>query len=122
MKLSVVAGCVCALIVATTVVVALISPRMNSTTAAVKNMATPASDGHPPISPAGPYPKAVVDETDYDFGRMEVGEEQSHAYTIRNEGEAPLLIKEGPKTCQCTVSQVETGEVAPGAAARVTLT
>jgi hypothetical protein len=87
----------------------------------VKNIATP-DDGHPPISPTAPYPKAVVDDTDYDFGRMEVGEEQSHVFTIRNEGQAPLVIVKGPTTCQCTISDVETGTKAPGESAKVTLT
>ena len=66
------------------------------------------------------FGSAVVDETDYDFGRMEVGEEQSHVFTIRNEGEAPLVIVKGPTTCQCTISDVETGTKAPGESAKVT--
>src|SRR5258707_1379935 len=57
------------------------------------------------ISPTGPYPKAVV-EANYDFGRMEVGEERSHVYTIRNEGEAVLKIVNVGTTCQCTVSDM----------------
>jgi hypothetical protein len=122
MRLSVVAGCLCALIVSTIVVVALVSPRMTSTVAAVSNAVKPVDDGHPPISPTGPYPKAVVDETDYDFGRMEVGEEQSHVFTIRNEGEAPLVIVKGKTTCQCTISEVESGAKAPGESVKVTLT
>jgi hypothetical protein len=123
MRLSVVAGCLCALIASTIVVIALVSPRMTSTVAAVHDIAKPAADeGYPPISPTGPHPKAVVDETDYDFGRMEVGEEQSHVFTIRNEGEAPLIIFKGPTTCQCTISDVESGAKAPGESAQVTLT
>src|SRR5579872_1375994 len=76
------------------------------------------------ISPTGPYPKAVVN-ADFDFGRMEVGEERSHVYTIRNEGEAPLLIENGGTTCQCTVSdmkQGETREVLPGNSVDIKLT
>ncbi len=122
MRLSVVAGCLCALIVSTIVVIALVSPRMMSTVAAVSKAVTPVDDGYPAIAPTGPYPKAVVDETDYDFGRMEVGEERSHVFTIRNEGEAPLELAKGPTTCQCTISDVEAGAKAPGESAKITLT
>ena len=76
------------------------------------------------IPPTGPYPKAVV-EADYDFGRMEVGEEQSHVYTIHNEGEASLVIQNDGTTCQCTVSDIEKGEtreVAPGKSIDIKLT
>ena len=76
------------------------------------------------ISPTGPYPKAVV-EADYDFGRMEVGEEQSHVYTIHNAGDAPLTIENGGTTCQCTVSDMKQGEtrqVAPGESVDIKLT
>jgi hypothetical protein len=52
---------------------------------------------------------------------MEVGEERVHEFTIRNEGEAPLIIKQGPTTCQCTVSNLETGELAVGQSAKITL-
>ncbi len=77
-----------------------------------------------PISPTGPYPKAVVD-ADFNFGRMEVGEEREHVFTIRNEGEAPLLFKNDGTTCQCTVSDMEKGEtreLAPGESFDIKLT
>jgi hypothetical protein len=76
------------------------------------------------ISRTGPHPKAVVDEN-YEFGRMEVGEERSHVYTIRNEGEAPLVIQNDGTTCQCTVSDMQEGEtrsVAPGGSVDIKLT
>jgi len=76
------------------------------------------------IAPHGPYPKVVVD-AEFDFGRMEVGEERSHVFTIRNEGAAPLVIENAGTTCQCTVSdmkQGETREIAPGKSFDVKLT
>jgi hypothetical protein len=63
----------------------------------------------------------VLDETEYEFGRMEVGEVRTHAFTIRNEGEAPLLLRKGPTTCQCTLSELEAGELAAGQSAKITL-
>ena len=77
-----------------------------------------------PISRSGPQPKAVFDG-DYDFGRMEVGEERAHVYTIHNEGQAPLTIENGGTTCQCTVSDMKTGEtrtIAPGESFDIKLT
>jgi len=82
------------------------------------------STGGLPIAPQGPYPKVVVD-TEFDFGRMEVGEKRSHAFTFRNEGEAPLIIKNNGTTCQCTVGEMElneTREIAPGQSHSVKLT
>lgn len=75
----------------------------------------------PEISPTGPYPKAVCDNTDHYFGVLELGEKGSHTFEIRNEGEAPLVIKQGETSCKCTVGNVSEGAVAPGEVATVTL-
>lgn len=74
------------------------------------------------ISKTGPWPKATLDRVEFDFGRVEVGEEGKHDFVIKNDGEAPLKVKKGPTTCQCTVSEVKEGEIAPGASVTVTLT
>jgi hypothetical protein len=121
MKLGAIIGGLLALIVSTAAVVAIMSPRVTATRQLVTNITKPVDDGHPSVSPTAPWPKAFMDETEYDFGRMEVGEEQFHEFIIENRGDAPLIIKQGPSTCQCTVSQLETGELAPGASAKVTL-
>lgn len=102
-------------------VVTLIAPRPGAPSQIFVAPAKTASEA-PPISPTGPYPKVEVSETVFKFGRMDVGDERSHAFTIRNTGEAPLVLKQGPTTCQCTVSNVEKGELAPGESATVTLT
>src|SRR5262245_45002377 len=80
---------------------------------------TKANDVMPPLSETGPYPKTVVDRTEFDFGRMEVGDAQSHEFTIRNEGEAPLILKKGPTTCLCTISDIPNNRVDPGKSATV---
>jgi hypothetical protein len=125
MRVGVVIAGVCAVILSTYFVVALLSPpkpvveakRDVPETAIVPT----AGDDFPPLAKAPPYPRAVVDEKEHDFGRMEVAEEKSHAFTIRNDGEAPLLLVKGPTTCQCTVSDLETGELAVGKSAKITL-
>jgi len=119
MRLGVALAGVFAVIVSTYFVVSLLSPRPFSE-GPIYKLQNP-EEGAPEVALSGPQPKAVIDETEYDFGRMEVGEEREHVFMIRNEGEAPLKIKKGKTTCQCTVSDVETGELAVGASAKITL-
>src|SRR5579859_1602904 len=84
-------------------VVVLVAPRpLTSETAHRRAQAE--EDSAPPVATSGPQPKAVIDQTEFDFGRMEVGEERQHEFTISNEGQAPLVLKKGKTTCQCTIS------------------
>src|SRR5437763_1183339 len=62
MKLSVVAGCVCALIVSMIVVVVLTSPRMTSTAAAAKNWEAPDVQEGAPTQISGAILSPVVDQ------------------------------------------------------------
>lgn len=75
----------------------------------------------PAIASQGPYPKAVFAETEHAFGRMEVGQEDSHDFVIKNEGEAELEIAKGSTTCQCTISEVGDNRIPPGGTATITL-
>lgn len=75
-----------------------------------------AHEAEPPpvISKEGPYPKAVIAETRFDFGSMARDEQRKHTFTIKNEGEAPLLLTRGATNCKCTISSLSQSEVAPG--------
>jgi len=75
----------------------------------------------PEVSEKGPWPKAVVDQTEFEFGRMEVGEEMTHEFKIRNDGQAPLELAKGNTTCQCTISELENNLIPPGGEASITL-
>ncbi len=75
-----------------------------------------------PEDTVAPFPEAVADVIQHDFGVMEVGEKGTHVFTIRNVGEDVLRLKAGPSTCKCTVGGLEDSEVAPGGSAPVTLT
>ncbi|RPI77046.1 MAG: DUF1573 domain-containing protein [Planctomycetaceae bacterium] len=75
----------------------------------------------PKVSETPPWPKAVLDRTEFDFGRMEVGEELEHDFVIRNEGEADLELVQGDTTCQCTISQLEGDRIPAGQSAKITL-
>jgi len=73
----------------------------------------------------GPQPKAVIDEPEFEFGRMLVGAERTHDFVIRNEGEALLTVEFGETTCQCTYSNMKKGdklEIQPHESGKVTLT
>ena len=49
---------------------------------------TPAT-GTPPKG----APRLVVEETTYDWGQLLKGQATEHTFTVRNEGDAPLLIE-----------------------------
>lgn len=98
-----------------------------TTAATAKQAAAKASESKkdeidltPPSRP--PFPKAVIEETEFNFGVISVGTEKKHEFVIRNEGEAPLKVVEGEKTCQCTVGELDNNEVPPGKSVTVTLT
>lgn len=84
--------------------------------------ASPEEEKRPKISPTGPYPKAVVDNTMYHFGEMAVGQSLSHKFILKNEGEAPLEVQKGATTCKCTLSEMKDSMVAPGESIEVELT
>ena len=76
----------------------------------------------PALPPAGGLqPKVVVDREVYDFGAIERGTSQSHAFVFTNRGDYPLELIQGETTCQCTISQLEVEKIAPGKSATVTL-
>lgn len=75
----------------------------------------------PPLDEEGPRPKAVADETLYNFGEMELGEKKQHTFVLKNEGKDTLVIAKGASTCKCTVSDLPSNEIAPGESAKVNL-
>src|SRR5215471_18780121 len=105
MKVGVAIASVCAVIISTSFVVLLVSPRkvegIKTAVPATAAMLPTTGEDFPPLAKGPLFPKAVIAETEINFGRMEVGEERAHEFVIRNEGEAPLLIRKGPTTCQC---------------------
>ena len=79
-------------------------------------------EDRPEISSTGPYPKVVIpDGLEFDFDAMAFGDEKTHAFVIRNEGEAPLKLAKGGTTCQCTLSELAANEIPPGGEASIEL-
>lgn len=73
----------------------------------------------PEPSETGPWPKVVIEESDYDFGSMLVGAEMEHTFEIRNEGAADLELLAGEATCKCTKFELSTTRVPPGESAQL---
>lgn len=71
----------------------------------------------PVVSESGPWPRAVVEEKEFDFGRMRVGTKMKHAFTIRNEGSVPLALSAGKATCKCTQFELSSKSVPAGESA-----
>ncbi len=67
-----------------------------------------------PSADEGPQPTAEFSETRYDFGMMQLNDKGSHVFHVKNNGTAPLKLKAGKSTCQCTVGAVGTEVLAPG--------
>lgn len=74
-----------------------------------------------PVAEAGPFPKAVAPELEFEFGVMSPMTEKSHVFVIKNEGEGPLKLKQGRTDCKCTLSELHKESIAPGEEVKVTL-
>ncbi len=72
--------------------------------------------------PAGaPQPRAVVDQSEYDFGSMDRATTKTHEFVFTNEGDAPLKLVAGDTTCKCTLSELAEDEIPRGGSGTVML-
>lgn len=72
-------------------------------------------------SATGPWPVVVAEEVLYEFGKMSIGTELEHIFTIVNEGEADLELVPGKPTCKCTAFTVANSTVKPGESTELTV-
>jgi hypothetical protein len=72
-----------------------------------------------PNEASGGGPRAVVDKTPWELGVIDLPEEFDHKFVIRNEGTAPLQLRQGPSECACTVSELPHEPVPPGGRAEI---
>lgn len=123
MRVTVVLAAVAAMIISGVFVVKLLGERPPSVALPVFPKTREPEAG---LDRDGPQPKAVIDEPEFVFGRMLVGEERTHDFVIRNEGDALLTVEFGDTTCQCTYSKkMKPGdkiEIPPGQSGAVSLT
>lgn len=68
--------------------------------------------------PDAKAPKAVVTQTDFDFGKVLEGEPVNHGYTFSNQGNAPLKIVDVRTSCGCTTAK-RPQSIAPGASDQI---
>lgn len=66
-------------------------------------------------------PRAVVPETDFDFGMMDPSTTGEHTFEIKNVGDAPLVLKQGPTSCKCTLSGLSADKLLPGQTGNIRL-
>ena len=94
-------------------------PESETADAAATQSVDPSVEPRPALVADAPFPKAVVHERIYEFGRMGIGEHKNHHFRIENQGAGPLAIAKGPTECKCTISNLPTRVVPPGGSAEV---
>jgi len=70
-------------------------------------------------TPSGKLPKAHSERILHEFGDMDPFTGGSHIFTIRNLGEAPLVLKMSGTTCKCTSCEILDPEIPPRGEGRV---
>ena len=64
--------------------------------------------------PNGPQPRIQAVSPVYDFGQVVEGTPVKHEFTIKNTGQADLIIGQVQSSCGCTVAQSNKKRLAPG--------
>jgi len=65
--------------------------------------------------------KAILkfQETQFNFGAVKNGDTVRHVYKFKNEGNAPLIIKDAKVACDCTIPTWSKDPIAPGAESEI---
>ena len=71
---------------------------------------------------SGQGPDIQFDEEEYDFGVVGTGDERTHVFRFRNEGDEDLIIKNVRSTCGCTTALLTEKVVPPGGAGEIEVT
>jgi hypothetical protein len=71
---------------------------------------------------SGPPPKIAVPDAVFDFGAAPQGPPVVHSFTIRNTGQADLVIGSVQSSCGCTVAQTSKKLLHPGESTQITAT
>ncbi|MGO9063033.1 MAG: DUF1573 domain-containing protein [Candidatus Binataceae bacterium] len=70
--------------------------------------------GSPSPIPTGPQPRIQAANPVYDFGEVVEGTPVKYEFTIKNIGQAELIIGQVQSSCGCTVAQSDKKRLAPG--------
>ena len=66
-----------------------------------------------------PEPKFKFKHMEWDFGKVNEGEEVKHIYRFKNDGNEDLVINKVTATCGCTVPKWERKPIAPGESSEI---
>ena len=67
----------------------------------------------------GCFGKETVDPYTWDFGRVSEGEIVKHAFSLKNESDKTLTIKDLHTSCGCTASEIKKRVLGPGESAEI---
>lgn len=68
---------------------------------------------------SGPQPRIIVEEEEWDFGKVIQGEKPSHIFWVKNEGEGDLIIEGLKESCACIEASISTKLIKPGESAEL---
>lgn len=60
------------------------------------------------------FPVIEFEESEYDFGNINRGDNVEHVFKFKNTGKAPLVIVDAKSTCGCTIPTYSNEPIAPG--------
>jgi hypothetical protein len=87
------------------------SPTIPKATAGVAAQETPKVNEQ---KPTGPLPVAEFGKLEHDFGTINEGQTVEYVYTVKNTGEAPMIIQDAKPSCGCTVPDWTKQPIPPG--------
>ena len=64
-------------------------------------------------------PELAVEQGTYNFGSIAQGKKVQHNFSIRNNGDAPLQIKQLNAACGCTAAKPSSSTIPPGRSAEI---
>ena len=71
---------------------------------------------------AGPQPRILVSEEEWDFGKVTQGEKPTHIFIVKNGGEGDLIIDGLKESCACIEVSISTTLIQPGESAELKVT
>jgi hypothetical protein len=71
------------------------------------------------VTVASAAPELAVEQGSFDFGTTTQGKTVQHKFIVKNDGDAPLLIKQLSAACGCTVAKPSSSLVPPGRSAEI---
>jgi hypothetical protein len=66
-------------------------------------------------------PRLVLDKSTHDFGKMEVGQQPTARFTVKNTGKSPLVLGALSANCYCVGYKTSPAPIAPGQSAVIDL-